>query len=220
MPFGGALTVAAIGAGSSAAGGKKANNRAKEQVQIQRDQLNLSNKMFDTGMSAWKPANDYWSALLKGGQPAREAVGPSAALVKETQAGNMKSLMNLPSGGERNLAIANNSTAAYRDLARLYSGVQPQAASMLGQLSGIPLGVGTTVNSSASMMGPSILNYANSQGMQASQGAYGIGGLLQQLSSQKSRGGSNSSVGAKGPTGGASGGGIGWSGGSPIGGLA
>lgn len=140
MPPAVATAIPAIaGAGASAAGGKKGSNAAKDAAN---KQFAMQQQLFSTGLSAWQPAADYFKKLLSG-DPTQmaQAVGPTSDLLKSQQQGQARQMAaTLPSGGEANAAQAQASQGSYNNLARLYAGVQPGAASALGQLSAAPLG--------------------------------------------------------------------------------
>lgn len=124
---------------------------ADQQFSIQQQQLATSNKLIDTGLSAFNPAKDYWSALLKGGQPAQVAVAPAAQQVQASSEAAQRNIANsLPAGGERNLALAQAKLQQGSDISRLYAGVQPAAANALAQLAGSVGGQGVDVGAGAS----------------------------------------------------------------------
>lgn len=195
--------IGAAGAGASAAGGKKARNQADRQAQqqlaiqqqqlaLQRQQFGLTQEAFNLGKSAWLPARDYWQALMGGGQAARVAVGPSAELIGEVGDATRRTIgENLPRGGERNLATAQSQIGQQRDISRLYAGVQPQAAQMLGALSGQQTGASVGFNPQAQIgLAPNVLSQALYAQQAAQQGAAGFGGLLYQALNKRNQTGS------------------------------
>lgn len=131
----------AVPAAISSAGGKK-NKPDKAAQAAANSQFGMQQQLFNTGLSAWQPAADYFKKLLSG-DPTQmaQAVGPTSDLLKGQQQGQARQMAaTLPSGGEANAAQAQASQGSYNNLARLYAGVQPGAASALGQLSAAPLG--------------------------------------------------------------------------------
>ena len=194
MPFAAIAPIVggiASGAGS-AAGGKKAGDAASKQLALQQQQLNLGKQLTQAGMTqAWQPATNYWSSLLSGNPTAiQSAVGPSADLVRGSMTAAQRQIgSSMPAGGERNLALAQNAQQGYSNLARLYAGVQPAAASALGQLSGIPIGAGvSTMGQGAPQVGAGL--WAQQMGQQnAMQGMQGAGGLLYQGINKLGQGG-------------------------------
>jgi len=140
MPPAVALAVPAIaGVGASAAGGKKGNSAAKDAAN---KQFQMQQQLFNTGLSAWTPAANYFKSLLSG-DPTQiaAAVGPTSDILKgQAQAQARQTAATMPAGGEAAAAAAANSQGSYNNLARLYAGVQPGAATALGQLSAAPLG--------------------------------------------------------------------------------
>lgn len=177
---------AVLGAGAGASQGKKNRNSAQT---LQQNQLNLAKSQYDTGMTAWQPAKDYWSSLLQGGPAATTAVGPYAAQLRTQGTGAANAIQaGLPAGGERNLALANNSAGTYSNIQRLTAGVQPAAASALGALSGLPIQASTATSGQATSLTPSILQ--NQQNTKASnaQGAQGLGTLIYNATNKRSNG--------------------------------
>jgi hypothetical protein len=188
----------ASGAGS-AMGGKKGNDTANKQLALQQQQLNLGKDLASTGMGAWKPAANYWSTLLSGNPTAVQgAIGPISEQMRTQSGAGIRNLTSsMPAGGERNLAVAEATNKQYGDLARLYAGVQPQAASALGQLSQIPLGAGvSTMAQGAPQVGAGLYSQIAGQ-QQAAQGMQGAGNLLYQ-GVNKARTGKNSGGGSSG----------------------
>lgn len=161
------------GSAASAAGGKKAQNKAND---LASQQLGLEKGMFSQGQSLIAPASQYWNNLLKGGQAAVQATGPYASLLGQQGEGTRQSILaQTPRGGEQNLALAQNSMQTGNNISRLYAGMQPAAAGALGQLGGTFLGAGQSLGFPASMtgLGASQMGMSNAQ-----QGASGFGGLL------------------------------------------
>lgn len=140
MPPAVALAIPAVlGAGASASSGKKGNNAAKDAANRQ---FQMQQGLFNTGLSAFTPAADYFKKLLSG-DPTQiaGAVGPTSDILKgQAQAQARQTAATMPAGGEANAAQAAQSQGSYNNLARLYAGVQPAAATALGQLSAAPMG--------------------------------------------------------------------------------
>jgi hypothetical protein len=140
MPPAVALAIPAVaGTAASAAGGKKGNSQAKDAANRQ---FQMQQSLFNTGLSAFTPAADYFKSLLSG-DPTKiaEAVGPTSDILKQQAQSQSRQLAaTMPAGGEANAAQAANAQGSYNNLARLYAGVQPGAATALGQLSAAPLG--------------------------------------------------------------------------------
>jgi hypothetical protein len=130
----------AIGGAAAGSGGKKGSNAAS---QAANQQFQLQNQLFNTGMTAWQPAANYFQTLLSGNPTAvAQAVGPSRDLIQgQAQSTGQQLAQTLPQGGEANLAQAQNQLQASNNIARLYAGVQPSAAQALGQLAATPLGL-------------------------------------------------------------------------------
>jgi hypothetical protein len=100
------------GAAGSAAGGKKGGGGANQAAS---NQFQMQQQLFNTGMSAWQPAANYWNALL-GGDPTKvaQAVGPYADIIRGQGAASSQQLAaTTPSGGQANLAQQENQLGAY-----------------------------------------------------------------------------------------------------------
>jgi hypothetical protein len=183
MPFAAIAPIIAsgIGAGGSIAGGKKArhaaNTLAQQQLALQQQGLQMAQGQLGLGRGAFGPAENYWNALLRGGQAATQAVGPYASQIGQAAQGARTAIQNTtPMGGEQNLAMAQNYNQAANNIARLYAGMQPLAAQNLGQLAGQAFGSASGLmpfGNAAAALG----NYGLQQQM-ANQGAAGFGGLL------------------------------------------
>lgn len=166
---------------------KQALALQQQQLDLQRKAFGLAQTSFDTANVTFKPALNYWQDLLQGGQAAMNAVGPSADLVRGNMNAAYQSMVqNLPRGGERNLAVAQNTTQGYSNLARLYAGVQPTAANAISQIASAYLGVspgfvgGANIQPGAGIN--AIASLAALQSQQTQSGAAGMGNLLYRLS--------------------------------------
>src|SRR6267142_3883304 len=186
MPLAAAAPIigGAIGAGGSIAsgvGGKKAQNKAnqlgQQQLQLQQNQFGLTKGQYASGNHAVQPATNFWTDLLKGGQAAQQATGPYASLIGQAAQGARQNILgSTPRGGEQNLALAQNTNQASNNIARLYAGMQPTAASNLAQIAGEYFGSGSAVNPGANI-GSAAQNYLSQQQM-SEQAGQGYGSLL------------------------------------------
>ena len=169
----------AAGAGS-AAGGKKQSSAAKAATNLQQQQLDFGKQLANTAInSAWTPASNYWTALLKGGPAATTAVGPYAGQLRTQGTGALNAISStLPAGGEKNLAMANTIGNTYSNIQRLTAGMQPTAATALGSLAGPLLGAGTNTSGQGLSLTPSLLQNAQFTAASTQQGAAGLGNLL------------------------------------------
>lgn len=174
----------AIGAGGAAASGasgkksaNKGNDLAQQQLQLQQNQFGLTKGQYGAGNTAIQPATAFWTDLLKGGQAAQQATGPYAAMIGQAGQGARQQILgSTPRGGEQNLALAENVNNQSNNIARLYAGMQPTAASNLEQIAQAYFGSGSGVNPGANV-GAAASNYLNQQNNAASAGQ-GFGGLL------------------------------------------
>lgn len=183
MPLAAIAPIAIGGAGavSSGVGGKKAqkksNELAQQQLGLQRDQYGTAQKQLGMGNQALAPAQGYFNALLKGGQAARDAVGPYASLISQAGQGtNNAILAGTPRGGEQNLAVAQNRMNTGNQIAQLYKGMQPLAAEGLTGIGGQLLGSGAAFNPGSNTSG-AFGAYGNQQ-QNAQNAGQGFGSLL------------------------------------------
>lgn len=193
MPPAVAMAIPAVaGAGASASGGKKnrgsANKAAERQFQLQQDVLNFGKSLVNTGLGAWTPAASYWQSLLSG-DPTKiaEATGPTADIIRQqSQATGRELAARMPMGGEAIAAQGANALQTSNNLARLYAGVQPTAATALGQISGIPFGAGTSTMGQGAPNVGSGLKFQTHANDQLSQAKGGLGtGLGQMIAGRK-----------------------------------
>jgi hypothetical protein len=203
MPPAVALAIPAIaGVGAQAAGGKKGNNAAQTAAN---NQFQMQQQLFNTGLSDFTPASNYYKSLLSG-DPTQiaAAVGPTSDILKGQQQSQAQQIAaTSPAGGEANAAQAANSQNSYNSLARLYAGVQPGAAAALGQLSATPLGLSAPNAGSG-------LKFDTHQQEQQNQTKGGLGtglGTLAVGAQRGKQGGSGKSSGGKGGSGGVTSGG-------------
>lgn len=187
-----AVAAPIAGAVGSSVGGKKGGGGANKAAQQAADrQFQMQQQLFTTGLSAWQPASDYFRKLLSG-DPTQtaQAVGPTSDLLKgQAQAQSRQMAATMPQGGEANAAQSAIAQGSSNDLARLYAGVQPGAATALGQLAGMPLGA------SAPNVGSGLKFDTHQQEQQSNaKGSLGsgVGQVLGRVGSKGSKGGSGS----------------------------
>lgn len=196
-----ALGIGAAGSGASAAGGKKASDRANQiaqsQLDLQKQQFGLTQQQFKSGEAAFNPALNYWQSLLKGGQAAVQATGPIASQIGQAAQGSRASIAALtPRGGEQNLATAQSFNDQSNNIARLYAGMQPAAASALGQLAGTAFGSGSAVNPQSNPYAAAAVT--NAQMANSAEAGRGFGGLIYSgLNKLRQGSGGNSGGGGK-----------------------
>ena len=177
------------GSAASAAGGKKAQNKAN---QLAQQQLGLEQGMFTKASNIINPARDWLKNLLQGGQAAVQATGPYASLIGQAGQGTRSAILaSTPRGGEQNLALAQNQMNVGNNIARLYAGMQPLAVQGLTDIGKAYLGSGQSLAYPATSAGLG----AAQMGMQnAASGAAGFGSLLynslNKLRGGKGKGGS------------------------------
>lgn len=195
--------IGAAGTAASGASGKKASNAAnqlaQQQLKLQQDQFGIAQRQLGLGNATLAPASNYWKALLGGGQAAVQATGPIASQIGQAAEGARSAISALtPRGGEQNLALAQNYNQSANNIARLYAGMQPLAASQLQGIGGTYLGSGAAFNPSAS---PGAAAGIYGQEMQGAGAAgQGFGSLLFNAMNKARTGGGgggkNSSIGA------------------------
>lgn len=168
-----AAGIGAAGSAASASGGKKAQRHADSLAQ---QQLGLEQGMFNKAGGVLRPATDFWTSLMHGGQAAVNATGPIASQIGQAAQGARNSIAAMtPRGGEQNLAMANTYNDASNNIARLYAGMQPAAAQGLSGIGNMYMGAGQSLAFPASMsgMGAAQMGMSNAQG-----GAQGFGSML------------------------------------------
>lgn len=194
----------ALAGAGSAAGGKKgsgaARHAADQQFAIQNQQLQLGRDVLNTGMKAWQPSADYWSSLLSGDpNKMAEATGPTRDILNQQEATQEKSLAGLPAGGERNLAVAEARRENYNNIARLTAGVQPTAATALGQLAGLPVGAGVGLQGQGAPNVGAGLKFDTHQQEQKGQAAgatgTGLGNILYSILNRPKQAGAGTGTG-------------------------
>lgn len=179
MPAAIPIGIAAAGTGSSMAQGKGAKGVANKQLALQQQQLDFGKQIFNTGMQAWQPANNYWQALLSGDTTkASQAVGPYSDIIKQQGAATSGQIAGLPAGGERSAAQAQNLSDTYNQTARLYAGVQPTAAQALGTLAGLPMQSGVGIMGQGAPNISAGLKYGTHANELAQGQGAGLGDLL------------------------------------------
>lgn len=176
-----------LAGGGAASGGKKMSGAAKQAAQ---QQFQMQQTLFNNALSAWTPAANYFKSLLSG-DPTQiaAAVGPTSDILKQQgQATSQQLATSMPAGGEANLAQTQNSMNTYNQMARLYAGVQPQAAQALAQMAQLPGQTG------APNIGSGLKFDTHQQEMLGqSKGSLGtgLGQLIGSRSSSKGSGGKN-----------------------------
>lgn len=191
MPPAVGMAIGGLASGAGAAtGGKKGGGAAKKAAE---QQFQMQQQLFNTALGAWNPAANYWKALLSGDPNAvSQAVGPYADIIRgQGQASAQQLAATSPAGGQTNLAQAQNQMGQYSQIARLSAGMQPAAASALGQLAGMPMSISAPNVSSG-------LKYDTHAQEQASAAKGGLGQGLGQLyatGKQGKRGGGGASGG-------------------------
>jgi hypothetical protein len=184
MPFGGGLTIGLLGAGSGAASGKKGKNAQKAQTALAQQELGLQKQVAGQAMGNITPASNYFQALLSG-DPTQiaGAVGPTSDILKQQGAASAAQLAaTTPAGGQSTQAQAANSANTYNQMARLYAGVQPAAASALASLGTGELGVAAPNVGSA---GKALSNNAAANNQKAGQSGALTGQALGKIQQNK-----------------------------------
>lgn len=142
-------------------------------IDLQSLEKSLLSSYSNLATAGTKAAGNYWEQLMGGGAPAQAATAPYAQTI-EAQAGQTQKniLNNLPAGGERNLALAQLPLQTGTNIASLYQGLGPTAATNLGNLSLGVGGLGTGSGGVGVGAGTSLMGLAGQQ-MQAKGSATG-----------------------------------------------
>lgn len=163
-------------------------------IDLQGIEKGLLSAYSKTALPAISGAADYWSSLMKGGTAAQSVVAPYAQQIQSNAATTAKQITaNLPAGGERNLALATLPITTGSNIASLYQGLGPTAASNLGQLGLGAAGAGTGSGGVGVGAGSSLMGLAGQQMQAKGSGIGGIGAGLGSLA-----GGALGAKGAKG----------------------
>jgi hypothetical protein len=124
-------------------------------------------------------ASDYWKSIMAGGPAAQAATAPYAEKINAQAGAEQKQLQNnLPAGGEKNLALAQLPIQTGANIAGLYAGLGPQAASALGGLGGTAASAGTGSGGVSANAAGSNLSLAANQAAAKNQMFGGIGSGL------------------------------------------
>lgn len=162
-------------------GPKVPQSSVDTQVKLQQQELDLMNKYSNLALPGIKSSMDYWQSILKGGPQAQAAVAPYAATINAQGNQASKQIENfMPAGGERNLAAAMVPVSTASNIAHLYAGMQPAAASALG---GLSLGAGGAGNQSGGVSSQAGAANENLAGQQAQAKGAALGGLGEGLGS-------------------------------------
>jgi hypothetical protein len=157
-------------------GPKVPQSSVDTQVGLQKTEADLLSKYSSLALPGIKNATDYWSSIMKGGLAAQQAVAPYAQQIQANNAATARTVQNtMPAGGERNLALDRLPVQTSAQIANLYAGLQPQAASMLGNLGLGTAQAGTGSGGVSSSAGASNEQLAASQAQAKAQMFAGIG---------------------------------------------
>lgn len=147
------------------------------QVNLQKTEADLLNKYSGIALPGLKSSTDYWTSILKGGPQAQAAVAPYAANITANAATTTQAIQNnMSAGGEKELALSRVPSQTAGQVASLYAGMQPTAASALGNLALGTAGAGTGSGGVSANAGA-----ANEQlaGQQAQAKAQMVSGIAQ-----------------------------------------
>lgn len=145
------------------------------QVNLQNTEADLLKRYSGIALPNLSTAADYWSALLRGGPAAQAATAPFAETIAGQTAAAQRNIQStLPAGGERNLALAQLPIQGATNIARLYEGLGPQAASQLQALALGSAGAGTSSGGVSANAGGTLANLA---GQQAAAKGSMLGGI-------------------------------------------
>lgn len=105
------------------------------QVNLQNTEAGLLNQYAGIALPNLGTASNYWQSILAGGPAAQSATAPYAETIAgQTAAAQKQIQQTLPAGGEKNLALAELPIQSATNIARLYEGLEPTAASALSSL--------------------------------------------------------------------------------------
>jgi hypothetical protein len=134
---------------------------------------------FGTGQQLIQPAADYWSAILSGNpQALTAATAPTASMLSTLYSGATNNASTgLPQGGYRSTQIAQLPFSQAQQVGNYLLGLQPQAASQLGQLGTTESGLGSN------MLAQTLQALMQRRGQNMTQDTANLGMLTSGLSS-------------------------------------
>ena len=145
-------TIAASKIASNAANNATdATNRSVQASQGYAQQLGQSGQnLLHTGLPMFQQGAGYFGALLNSRNAAQAATAPAAANISDAFAGAQTGVQrSFLQGGQRDQALADLNRDRANQIARLYAGVQPAAASALMQGGSTAIGQGNQALGSA-----------------------------------------------------------------------
>jgi hypothetical protein len=146
------------------------------QAQLQQQLGGLATTFANTGLPYLKQAGSYWQDIMKGGQAAQLATAPYAQKISQASQGAQNTIQNfMPSGGEKNLALEQLPMQRAGQIASLYQGMGPQAASALGSLGLGSAQAGTGFGGVSANAGGTLANLAGQQSMAKGSALGGLG---------------------------------------------
>lgn len=173
---GSAIGSALLGKKASDNASQAAQYRSPEETALLRSQTGLADQqrgqgaaLFGQAMPAIQNTMRYYSTLLGGSRAARvAATSPEAESVSQAYGGADAALRrsNLR-GGERDAQLAENQRAKAGQIARLVTGVRPQAAAGLGSQAMGLVGAGNAATTGAGALYSNLLGNATGNRLQA-----------------------------------------------------
>jgi len=156
------------------------------QVNLQNTEASLLKQYSGIALPQLSTASNYWSDILKGGPSAQAATAPYAQTIAGQTEAAQKQIQNaLPQGGEKNLALAQLPITKATNIANLYQGLGPTAASNLQNIGLGAASAGTGSGSVSSGAGSSNEQLAAQMSAQKAQMWSGIGSGVGALAGAK-----------------------------------
>lgn len=185
---GGSVVSSVVSAKAQKNAQKAAAQRSPEELAYMNSQTQLGDQfrrqgsqLFGTAMPQLQSTIDYYRTLLDGSRAARmNAVSGEAQDTAAAYAGADAAADKNLTGGEREQAKAENARARAGQIARLVTGVRPQAAEALGSLGTNLVGQAGNFEGTAANIGANLLDNSTTN----RQGAYAEGAAAGQRTSE------------------------------------
>jgi len=127
---------------------------------------NTGNDLLTSAQGAFKPAQDYWQAILHGGPQAFQAISPTVQASNAAYNQAKTSLSNFaPMGGGRASQLQQLPFQQAGAIGNMFSQLQPQAAQQLANLGTAQGGLGTSLSNANTSLAGGLVNSLGNQNL-------------------------------------------------------